>query len=261
VHVLDCATLEPGRDPLSDLEIIRNELANYPVADGQVPLLERPQLVVLNKIDVPEAEELADFVRPDLEALGYRVFEISTVARRGLRELTFALGEIIEDHRRSTLAEPPRERVIIRPKGAEKDFTVRVEGGTYGNVYHVLGEKPVRWVQQTDFQNEEAVGFLADRLEKLGVENELFRVGAVPGSTVVIGEGDGIVFDWEPSVSSAAELIQAPRGTDPRLDANRRRTTLQRREEYHARQDARTLERAEEEIRRKARRITGEDEG
>ncbi len=73
----------------------------------------------------------------------------------------------------------------------------------------------MRWVQQTDFQNEEAVGYLADRLEKLGVEDELFRLGAVQGSTVVIGEGDSIVFDWEPTMTSAAELMSAPRGTDP----------------------------------------------
>ncbi|GGH38836.1 GTPase ObgE [Microbacterium album] len=261
VHVLDCATLEPGRDPISDLEVIRAELGAYPVPEGQAPLLERPQVVVLNKIDVPEAEELAAFVRPDLEAMGYRVFEISTVARRGLRELTFALGEIIEEHRKAAPVAAPKERIIIRPKGSEKEFSVRVEGGTYGAVYRILGEKPVRWVQQTDFQNEEAVGFLADRLEKLGVEDELYRAGAVPGSTVVIGEGDSIVFDWEPSISSAAELIQAPRGTDPRLLQNRRRTTSERREKYYERQDARAAARAEEDELRRARREDLPEEG
>lgn len=260
VHVLDCATLEPGRDPISDLDVILAELAAYPVPEGQTPLLERPQLVALNKVDVPEARELADFVRPDLEARGYRVFEISTVARQGLRELSFALGEIVDAHRKAAPTEPPRERVIIRPKGAEREFEIRVEGGTYGNVYRILGEKPLRWVQQTDFQNEEAVGFLADRLEKLGIEDELFRLGATPGSTVVIGEGDGIVFDWEPSISSAAELIQAPRGTDPRFDMGGRRTTAQRREQYHERMDARAAARAEEEERRLARRDDAEEE-
>jgi len=250
VHVLDCATLEPGRDPISDLDVILAELAAYPVPEGQVPLLERPQLVALNKIDVPEAAELADFVRPDLEARGYRVFEISTVSRAGLRELGFALAGIVEEHREEQALTPAPERVIIRPKGAERDFTVRVEGGSYGNIYRVLGEKPVRWVQQTDFQNEEAVGFLADRLNRLGVEDELFRAGAVAGATVVIGEGDGIVFDWEPTLSSAAELIAAPRGTDPRLDLNPRRTTAQRREEYHERMDAKAAARAELEAER-----------
>ncbi|MDR6198603.1 GTP-binding protein [Microbacterium sp. SORGH_AS428] len=250
VHVLDCATLEPGRDPLSDLDVILAELAAYEVPEGQVPLLDRPQVVALNKIDVPEARDLADLVRPDLEERGYRVFEISTVSRAGLRELTFALGEIVEKHRAEVAAEPAPERIIIRPKGSEKEFSVRVEGGTYGPVYRVLGEKPVRWVQQTDFQNEEAVGFLADRLDKLGVEDELFRAGATPGATVVIGEGDSVVFDWHPSLSSAAELMTAPRGTDPRFNLDGRRTTNQRRERYHERMDAKAAARAELEAER-----------
>ena len=255
LHVLDCATLEPGRDPISDLDVILAELAAYEVPEGQTPLLERPQLVALNKVDVPEARDLADLVRPDLEARGFRVFDISTVSHEGLRPLTFALGEIVEQHRaEQAAAAPVRERVVIKPKGSQKDFTIRVEGGTYGNVYRIIGEKPVRWVQQTDFQNEEAVGYLADRLEKLGVEDELFRLGAAQGSTVVIGEGDSIVFDWEPTMSSAAELMTAPRGTDPRLAPNGRRTTSERREQYYERMDARAVARAEAEERRLATR-------
>lgn len=253
LHVLDCATLEPGRDPISDLDVILAELAAYEVPEGQTPLLERPQLVALNKIDVPDARELADFVRGELEERGFRVFEISTISHEGLRPLTFALGEIVDQHRAElAAAEPVRERVVIRPKGSKKDFTIRVEGGTYGNVYRIIGDKPVRWVQQTDFQNEEAVGFLADRLEKLGVEDELFRLGAVQGSTVVIGEGDSIVFDWEPTMSSAAELMTAPRGTDPRLAPNSRRTTSERREQYYERMDARAALRAQDEAERLA---------
>ncbi len=252
VHVLDCATLDPGRDPLSDLEVILAELAAYPVPEGQVPLLERPQVVALNKVDVPEAKDLADLVRPELEERGYRVFEISTVSHAGLRPLTFALADIVTRHRAELAATPVPERVVIRPRGADREFSIRIEGGTYGNVYRILGAKPVRWVQQTDFQNEEAVGFLADRLEKLGVETELYRVGAVPGSTVVIGEGDGVVFDWHPTLSSPVELMTAPRGTDPRLDLNPRRTTSQRRERYHERMDAKAEARAELEAERRA---------
>lgn len=259
VHVLDCATLEPGRDPISDLDVILAELAAYPVPEGQIPLLERPQLVALNKLDVPEAKDLADLVRPELEQRGFRVFDISTVSRDGLRQLTFALGEIVEEHRAALAAAPAPERVVIRPQGSKKDFEIRVEGGTYGNIYRILGDKPVRWVQQTDFQNEEAVGFLADRLEKLGVEDGLFKAGAQAGSTVVIGPGDGIVFDWHPSLGSAAELMTAPRGTDPRLDLNPRRTTSQRRDRYHERMDAKAEARAELESERIAA-ARGEDE-
>ena len=247
LHVLDCATLEPGRDPISDLEVILGELEAYPVPDGQLPLLDRPQLVVLNKIDVPDARELAAFVRPELESRGYRVFEISTVSHEGLRPLSFALAELVEASRReSAAAELIRPRIVIRPKAVDDSgFVVRVEGGTFGNVFRILGAKPERWVAQTDFNNDEAVGFLADRLAKLGIEDELFKAGAVGGSTVVIGPGNGVVFDWEPTLTSTAELLTAPRGTDARLDANNRPTRHQRREEYFERMDAKAEARAE----------------
>ncbi|MFF9562664.1 GTPase ObgE [Leifsonia sp. NPDC014704] len=240
LHVLDCATLEPGRDPLSDLDVILGELAAYPVPEGQTPLLERPQLIALNKIDVPDARELADFVRPELEQRGYRVFEISTVSHEGLRPLSFALAEIVEQARAEQAAlEQARPRIVIRPKAVDDSgFVVKVEGGTDGPVYRILGAKPERWVAQTDFANDEAVGFLADRLAKLGVEDQLVRAGAVAGSTVVIGRDNGVVFDWEPTLTSTAELITSPRGSDVRLDTNARPTRAQRRDDYFDRMDA-----------------------
>ena len=242
LHVLDCGTLEPGRDPISDLDIILGELAAYPVPEGQKPLLERPQLIALNKVDVPDGRELAEFVRPILEERGYRVFEVSAVSHEGLRPLSYALAELVSEDRRASAAAPPPERIIIRPKAVNSiDFTVKLVGGTEPE-YVVSGEKPERWIQQTDFTNDEAVGFLADRLAKLGVETELFAQGAVPGSTVVIGE---MVFDWEPTLTSAAELITSPRGTDSRLDDNRRATRAERRKEYHERMDAKAAARAE----------------
>lgn len=255
LHVIDCATLEPGRDPVTDLDIILRELAAYPVPEGQVPLLERPQLIALNKIDVPEARELAEFVKPEFEARGYRVFEISTVSHEGLRQLGFALGELVDETRAVAAAAAAAipERIVIRPKGSDEGgFTVRAEGGSYGTLYRVLGRKPERWVQQTDFTNDEAVGYLADRLARLGVEDELVRAGAVAGSTVVIGKGSGVVFDWEPTLTSTAELITAPRGADLRLDENRRATRNERRSDYHERMDAKAEARAELERERAA---------
>ncbi|HEY5320356.1 MAG TPA: GTPase ObgE [Galbitalea sp.] len=261
LHVLDCATLEPGRDPISDLEVILAELAAYPVPEGQLPLLERPQLIALNKIDVPEGRELADFVRPELEARGYRVFEISAVSRAGLRELTFALAELVEADRAIKALEPVVPRIVLRPRAVNAiDFVVKVEGGSYGNLYRVIGEKPQRWVQQTDFNNEEAVGFLADRLAKLGIEDELFKAGAIAGSPVIIGPGDGVIFDWEPTLTSSAELMTAPRGTDPRLLQNDRPTHGTRRAGYLERMDAKAAARAELEAERTAG-IWNDDEG
>jgi len=247
VHVLDCATLEPNRDPISDLEVIETELAAYAedLEVGRVPIAERPRLVVLNKLDVPEARELAELVRPELEARGLRVFEISTVARQGLRELTFAMAELVEAAR---AAEPKdlAQRVVIRPRAVDDaGFTVarRVEGTR--EYFQVRGRKPERWVRQTDFSNDEAVGYLADRLARLGVEEELFKAGAVAGAEVVIGEGpDAVVFDWEPTLTTGAELLGA-RGTDLRLEDVSRPTREERRRRYHERMDAKAEARAE----------------
>ncbi|GAA1792935.1 GTPase ObgE [Leucobacter iarius] len=254
LHVLDCATLEPGRDPLSDLEVIKAELAAYPVPEGQVPLLDRPQLIALNKVDVPEARELAEFVRPELEAMGYRVFEISAASHAGLRELSFAMAELVETARAEALQdEIDQPRIVLQPKPVnEGGFTVRAEGGSYGTLYRILGTKPERWVAQTDFTNDEAVGYLADRLNKLGIEDGLVKAGAVAGSTVVIGPGSGVIFDWEPTLTSAAEVQMGARGTDLRVEQNKRRTNNERREEYHTLMDAKAEARAELERERKA---------
>jgi GTP-binding protein len=261
VHVLDCATLDPGRDPLTDLDLILQELENYPLGDDQVPLTERPQLIALNKVDVPEGRDLADLVRSDLEDRGYRVFPISTVSKAGLEEFLYALGELVREHRQKMVeaaANPPR--IVVRPRAVnEAPFTVVVEGGTEGPLYRILGEKPQRWVEQTDFANDEAVGFLADRLMKIGIDEELFKAGATPGAPVMIGPGKGQIFDWEPTLSSAAELMAAPRGTDPRLEENTRATRAQRKLSYHERMDAKARARAELEEEKKAGFFSDDD--
>ena len=261
LHVIDCATLEPGRDPLTDLDVIKRELAAYPVPSDQIPLLERPQLIALNKIDVPDGHDLADMVRADFEAQGYRVFEISALSHEGLRALSFALAEIVEKHRAEIATEPVAPRIVIRPTAVdETGFTIKVEGGSEGPIYRIRGGKPERWVMQTDFQNDEAIGYLADRLAKIGVEEQLFRAGAVPGSTVVIGSGNGVVFDWEPTLTSTAELLVGPRGSDERLSENSRRNTKQRREEYGALMDAKREAREELGREREAGLWVGEED-
>lgn len=250
VHVLDCATLEPGRDPLTDLDVIEAELAAYAedleVAAGGVPLARRPRVVVLNKIDVPEARELAELVRPELEARGLPVLEVSTASHEGLRALTFALAERVETARREAPAPEPT-RVVLRPRAVdESGFTVtRREAG--GQVWFaVRGEKPERWVRQTDFSNDEAVGYLADRLARLGVEDKLYEAGAVAGDEVRIGpEENAVVFDWEPTLLTGAELLGGPRGTDLRLEDRARPTRGEKRQEYKERMDAKAAARAE----------------
>lgn len=209
VHVIDCATLEPGRDPMSDLDVIESELGSY---GG---LAERPRLVALNKIDVPDARDLAEMVRPMLEERGYRVFEVSAATHEGLRPLAFAMGQLVLEARALDGDVAPA-RIVIRPTPVDDaGFTVTKES----EGYRVRGSRPERWVRQTDFSNDEAVGYLADRLARLGVEEQLQELGAQAGSMVMIGGGeDAVVFDWQPTLGSDAPL-SGPRGSDDRLYA------------------------------------------
>jgi GTP-binding protein len=217
VHVVDCATMEPGRDPVSDIDALEAELASFvPSLQGDTTLgdlAERPRAVVLNKIDVPDARELADFVRDEVQRrYGWPVFEVSTVSREGLRPLTFALWDMVAAYRAAQPAVAPK-RPVIRPVAIdESGFTVESDGQG-GFVVH--GTRPERWVGQTDFTNDEAVGYLGDRLARLGVEDELMAMGARPGCAVTIGD---MTFDWEPQTPAGVDTMMSGRGTDVRLE-------------------------------------------
>jgi len=254
VHVIDLATMEPGRDPMSDFDVIRGELAAYPVPEGQVPLLERPQVIALNKLDVPDSQSMASMVRGEFEAQGFNVFEVSAVSRDGLRELGFRLGELVAQSRREKEAElAQRPRTIIRPQAVDElPFIIRREGRSDGDLFRIVGEKPEKFIEQTDFENDEAVGYLSDRLAALGLDDALFEAGATPGDTVVIGEGAGREFDWEPTVSSAGFAALGSRGSDERLMDSGRKTRREKREIYYERMDQKAAARAELEDEREA---------
>src|SRR3954466_8737028 len=118
VHVVDTASMEPGRNPADDLAVIENELSRY---GG---LEDRPRLVALNKIDVPDGRDLADLVIDDLREQGLRVFPVSAASGEGLRELTFAMAGIVAAAR---AAQPAADatRIVLRPPSAGgDDFTV-----------------------------------------------------------------------------------------------------------------------------------------
>ena len=219
VHVVDTATIEPGRNPADDLDVIENELSRY---GG---LEDRPRLVALNKVDVPDGSDIADIVLDDLQSRGLRVFRVSAASGEGLRELTFAMAEIVDSARRN---KPVLEaqRIVLRPASVDggEDFFVRRTGDPSGVgdvAWAVRGEKPERWVRQTDFSNDEAVGFLADRLNRLGVETRLVELGAEEGDTVIIGDpANAVVFDFKPAVDAGAGSL-GRRGEDPRFEEKR----------------------------------------
>lgn len=265
VHVLDCATGEPGRDPVSDLDAVEAELAAY---GG---LADRPRIVALNKVDVPEARELAELVTDELAQRGLPVYAVSAATREGVTELVRGMARVVlADRAAAPHSAPPR--IVLRPRargapgfqvirrtsapGAPKtrvpavpgvgedwravepvrapapageradglsvhtpvqDSHPRSAGGEV--VFEVTGEQPERWVRQTDFGNDEAVGYLADRLARAGVEAELTRLGARPGDAVLIG---GVTFDFEPTQGAGDFAPLGPRGSDRRLDSGMR---------------------------------------
>ncbi|MFI5916605.1 GTPase ObgE [Dactylosporangium sp. NPDC051541] len=216
-HIVDTAALETERDPVSDIDAIEAELSAY---GG---LEDRPRLVVLNKIDVPDGRDLAEIMRPELEARGYTVHLVSAVSHEGLRELTFALAGLVKEHRLATPA-PERTRIVIRPVAVDDSgFTIdRDDEG----VFVVHGGAPERWVRQTNFDNDEAVGYLADRLARLGVETALKKAGAQPGDPVRIGPRE---FDWQPNQFGEEEYVPGNRGTDHRVeDPNQRIRAIDR---------------------------------
>jgi GTP-binding protein len=230
VHVVDCATLEPGRDPVSDVDALEAELARYTPGLGG-DLANRPRIIALNKTDVPDAAELAEMVTDELSRRGWPVVPISTASRTGLRELSFLMAREVAEYRAS-LPPPEPTRVVVRPAAVgEVGFTIAPDPAEEG-AFVVRGEKPERWVRQTQFDNDEAVGYLADRLAKLGVEDALAKAGAQPGAPVTIGE---VTFDWEPSTPSGAIVALGHRGADPRLDRSTRVTAAERKSARAAR--------------------------
>lgn len=243
VHVVDTASIEPGRDPVSDIEALEAELAAYQeqleTDMGLGDLRERPRVIVLNKADIPEAAELAEFVRQDLEEqFGWPVFIISAVARTGLDQLKYALWDIVRTARKSRpRPEHDSEHTIIRPKAVRDrrrkkgdwEFDI-VEDPENPGAFIVSGPKIERWIAQTDFDNDEAIGYLSDRLARIGVEDALRQLGAREGATVTIGE---VSFDWEPTL--AGDPTATGRGRDARLETTTRTSAEERKRASQAR--------------------------
>jgi GTP-binding protein len=217
VHVLDCAAGlagEPDRDPAADLDTIEAELAAYAEATG-AGLGGRPRIVALNKIDIPAAREVADRARAVLAGRGLEVHEISAATHEGVREFAFAVGRVVAAARAAAPPPEPTRQVIRPPAAGGPEFEVVRVGE---NSFVVRGHKPARWVRQTDFSNAEAVGYLGDRLARIGVEKALAEAGARAGAEVAIGDDDdAVVFDWDPDVPAGTPHGFGPRGTDERL--------------------------------------------
>lgn len=176
VHVLDLSMPE-DRDPVSDFHRLNNELAKY-----SAELAGRPQLVVLNKLDLPDARACLDLYADKLEALGPPLFPISAVTGEGIPALVGAMAEAVRTRRREHPSPSPSPAAA--PRRREPLMVSQVEPG----VWRISGAGVEKMTARFDLENFEAVRHLHKLLERMGVMEELVTQGAKEGDRVRIGE-------------------------------------------------------------------------
>jgi len=172
VHVVDASR----PDPLGDIATIDVELRSY--GHG---LAERPQLVALNKLDLPEAREAAPQIARALAERGVESVAISAAAREGTGDL---LRQIFDrcPPREAVSAPAPRERRIAFAGGG-RDWQVKREG----EAFRIEGDRVVRLASGLDWGSPDAAAYFQRQLIRTGIERELRSLGAKEGDTVRIG--------------------------------------------------------------------------
>jgi len=187
IHVLDASGGLEGRDPLDDFRTINDELAGY---DDQ--LQQKPMLVALNKIDLPEARENLPRLHDVMEREGYRVFEISAATQQGVPELMRATAEVL---RETVATEPveqkPQQRRVYTLQGVDERLWEARKIGE--GAYEVSGIGIERLTRMTNFDLEDAVTRFQQVLDSSGIEAELHRMGIKDGDTVTIA---GFEMTW-----------------------------------------------------------------
>ncbi|MGM7720973.1 GTPase ObgE [uncultured Metabacillus sp.] len=176
VHVIDMSGLE-GRDPYDDYVTINAELKEY-----NLRLTERPQIIVANKMDMPDSEDNLMEFKKKLED-DVKIFPISAITREGVRELLFEIADTLESTPEFPLfeEEPAEHRVVYEFKKEEPNFAItRDSDGSYV----LSGEKIEKLFKMTDFSREESVRRFARQLRGLGVDEALRERGAQDGDIV-----------------------------------------------------------------------------
>lgn len=174
IHLIDGCSL----DPLADFSQIKTELSLF-----DERLESKPQIVAINKIDLPQVREQLTSLREDFKKRGYTVFEISALAREGLRDLLWAAYRMLEatEEKRPEDEELP----VYRPELEIEDFNVELEPD---GSWRITGQAVERAAEMTYWEYDEAVRRFQGLLEHLGVEHALREAGVQSGDTVRIGE-------------------------------------------------------------------------
>lgn len=184
IHVVDAAGTE-GRDPLSDIDIINNELRSY-----SPQLASRPQIIALNKVDAIDDPATLDALVAALRARGYEVFPISAVIGEGVELLLHRALDLVE--------QLPEPEVHVVDASIEDTPDVDLHVTDEQGLFVVHGTEVERVISRTNLDNEEAVQRLQLTLKRLGVFELLRSFGVKEGDPVRIGEAEFSFYDGEP---------------------------------------------------------------
>ena len=175
VHVIDMASIE-GRDPYDDYLKINQELEAY-----DANLSKRPQLIAANKMDMPGATENLERFKEQLGE-GLPIYEISALTREGLRDILFAIADLLETiPKNKTEIEDIDETVVYRYQKEEEPFHITRDPD---GAFVLYGNKIEKLFKMTDFQRDEATQRFARQLRGMGVDKAVREKGAKDGDTI-----------------------------------------------------------------------------
>lgn len=173
-HVIDMSSFE-GRDPYEDYVTINKELENF-----NKKLIEKPQIVIANKMDMPNSiENLKKFK----EKANCEVFEVSAIDGKGLDKVLIKLADMLDNIKKEPLYEEEKfESHVLYKFKKEKPFRIYKDN----DVFVVTGEQIEKILRMTWFASDEAFLRFSNKLRKLGIDDELKNMGIKNGDTVRI---------------------------------------------------------------------------
>lgn len=177
IHLLDGAS----KEPLTDWAMINQELALYDTNLG-LRLDERPQLVVLNKIDLPDAVAWEPLVEEEVRKAGYDFCAISAVTGQGVQPMLYKVKKMLDDA--PAVYGVSSDEIVIRAAEDDNVFTIEQESGGW----RVRGKKIERIAAMTYFEFEATLLRFQQILESMGISAALEEAGVQIGDTVYIGD-------------------------------------------------------------------------
>lgn len=173
-HVIDMSGSE-GRDPYEDYVLINNELKEF-----DPKLLEKPQIIIANKMDIEEAKENLEKFRGKVNC---EIFEVSAATNTGLQKVVDYLADLLDTLPVNPLYDDTQiESHILYKFKKEEPYTITKED----DVWVISGKEIERIFKMTKFNSDEAVYRFAKKLRRMGIDDKLASLGAKEGEQVRI---------------------------------------------------------------------------